>query len=514
MQTYQARERKSNTVNNRSHQSAHRGAAFQSSLHTPVVQARIQEMANNSSHVKQLQAYQRMADNSGPIQKKENKTGLPDHLKSGVERLSGMDLSDVRVHYNSSKPAQLHAMAYAQGTDIYLGPGQEKHLPHEAWHVVQQKQGRVQATVMAKENHNNQRQQKTKNTTSDALQMYTTVDIGKAGQDIQEMSPTFWRETNPDAIDEQEKYTLRYMHGFPSTNKVNISDAGNMAMNADETRQNTTFFLTGDLLTASNTDLKAAKSDFLLAPTGRDVNINHPTEGHKIKLIQVQAEHDKGEKFARTLKTRCDLFYKNITKIHSKFEKIFETEPEEAPNHELDEGRKKELDEKLSEMKLIAGDAFMIDPFGSYMDSDVIGWNVHYGGIVAVDGHDQVTLENYKRKGEARTLLGEEYRKVTGTTVDGIMTRINFLQNQLRQKYFFQLWAKWSLRSQITEAQSIQAELNRLHDVSKVEKSDMSTHHFKMYGPASKQQTFFDKWRGQMDKQKSEFKIAKAQRDQ
>ena len=25
--------------------------------------------------------------------------------------------------------------------DIHLGPGQEKHLPHEAWHVVQQKQG-------------------------------------------------------------------------------------------------------------------------------------------------------------------------------------------------------------------------------------------------------------------------------------------------------------------------------------------------------------------------------------
>lgn len=28
-----------------------------------------------------------------------------------------------------------------------MGPGQEKHLPHEAWHVVQQMQGRVQPTV-------------------------------------------------------------------------------------------------------------------------------------------------------------------------------------------------------------------------------------------------------------------------------------------------------------------------------------------------------------------------------
>lgn len=77
----------------------------------------------------------------------ENKTGLPDGLKTGVESLSGMDMSDVRVHRNSSKPAAVSAYAYTQGTDIHLGPGQERHLPHEAWHAVQQKQGRVRPTV-------------------------------------------------------------------------------------------------------------------------------------------------------------------------------------------------------------------------------------------------------------------------------------------------------------------------------------------------------------------------------
>jgi len=80
-----------------------------------------------------------------------NNTGMPDSLKSGVENLSGMDMSDVKVHYNSSKPAQLSALAYAQGNDIHVGPGQEKHLPHEAWHVVQQRQGRVQPTMQMKE---------------------------------------------------------------------------------------------------------------------------------------------------------------------------------------------------------------------------------------------------------------------------------------------------------------------------------------------------------------------------
>ncbi|MGZ4031218.1 MAG: eCIS core domain-containing protein [Tumebacillaceae bacterium] len=84
-----------------------------------------------------------------PVQKKENKTGMPDQLKSGLESTSGMDLSDVRVHYNSEKPAQLSALAYAQGNDIHIGPGQEQHLPHEGWHVVQQRQGRVQPTVQA-----------------------------------------------------------------------------------------------------------------------------------------------------------------------------------------------------------------------------------------------------------------------------------------------------------------------------------------------------------------------------
>lgn len=75
-----------------------------------------------------------------------NNTGLPDHLKSGVESLSGMSLDHLKVHYNSSQPAQLQAHAYAQGVDIHVAPGQERHLAHEAWHVVQQARGRVSPT--------------------------------------------------------------------------------------------------------------------------------------------------------------------------------------------------------------------------------------------------------------------------------------------------------------------------------------------------------------------------------
>lgn len=81
------------------------------------------------------------------VSPKPNNTGLPDNLKSGMESLSGMNLDHVKTHYNSPKPATVQAHAYAQGSDIHLAAGQEQHLPHELAHVVQQAQGRVQATT-------------------------------------------------------------------------------------------------------------------------------------------------------------------------------------------------------------------------------------------------------------------------------------------------------------------------------------------------------------------------------
>ncbi|MEB3281962.1 MAG: DNA/RNA non-specific endonuclease [Lyngbya sp.] len=114
-----------------------------------------QEREVNMASVNQLKAPPRQSNLSEkPIQKQEesipNQTGLPDNLKAGIENLSGYSLDNVRVHYNSSKPAQLQALAYTQGTEIHVAPGQEKHLPHEAWHVVQQMQGRVKPTMQMK----------------------------------------------------------------------------------------------------------------------------------------------------------------------------------------------------------------------------------------------------------------------------------------------------------------------------------------------------------------------------
>ena len=80
-------------------------------------------------------------------EQKRNETGMADNLKAGIEDLSGFAMDDVRVHYNSPEPATVQALAYTQGTDIYVAPGQEQHLPHEAWHVAQQMAGRVEPTT-------------------------------------------------------------------------------------------------------------------------------------------------------------------------------------------------------------------------------------------------------------------------------------------------------------------------------------------------------------------------------
>ena len=109
-----------------------------------------EEVQMKAAPVQKAEDEEKVQMKAAPVQRKENNTGLPDNLKSGVENLSGVSLDDVSVHHNSDQPAQMQAHAFAQGTDIHVAPGQEQHLAHEAWHVVQQKQGRVQPTKQMK----------------------------------------------------------------------------------------------------------------------------------------------------------------------------------------------------------------------------------------------------------------------------------------------------------------------------------------------------------------------------
>ena len=73
-----------------------------------------------------------------PKQQGPNLTGIPTQMKLDFERRSGLSFDDVRVHYNSDKPAKFDAGAYTYGTDVFIGPGDTGLLRHELNHVVQQ----------------------------------------------------------------------------------------------------------------------------------------------------------------------------------------------------------------------------------------------------------------------------------------------------------------------------------------------------------------------------------------
>lgn len=77
----------------------------------------------------------------------ESDTGIPSAMQREFEDRSGFSFDDVRVHYNSAEPAKLGALAYTRGSEVHIGPGQEKHLGHELGHVVQQKLGLVKPTI-------------------------------------------------------------------------------------------------------------------------------------------------------------------------------------------------------------------------------------------------------------------------------------------------------------------------------------------------------------------------------
>jgi hypothetical protein len=115
---------------------------------------RVQQLMEANGGARQTAARDRAlnaAAHAGPPvhARNGNRTGLPERLKTRVEERSGHSLDDVRVRRNSSEPAAIGAHAFARGAEVHLAPGQERHLPHELWHVVQQKQGRVKPTGRA-----------------------------------------------------------------------------------------------------------------------------------------------------------------------------------------------------------------------------------------------------------------------------------------------------------------------------------------------------------------------------
>ncbi|HEX2901487.1 MAG TPA: DUF4157 domain-containing protein, partial [Bacteroidia bacterium] len=80
-------------------------------------------------------------------------SGVPTDVMGKMESTFNADFSNVQIVQNSSKASEAGALAYAQGNSVHFAPGQfnpetpggQQLLGHELSHVVQQRQGRVQA---------------------------------------------------------------------------------------------------------------------------------------------------------------------------------------------------------------------------------------------------------------------------------------------------------------------------------------------------------------------------------
>jgi Domain of unknown function (DUF4157) len=87
-------------------------------------------------------------------QRRSPANGIPDSVRSKMEAVFKIDVSAVKIVENSSAAKEAGALAFAAGDTLHFAPGQfnpnspqgQQLLGHELAHLVQQKQGRVQAT--------------------------------------------------------------------------------------------------------------------------------------------------------------------------------------------------------------------------------------------------------------------------------------------------------------------------------------------------------------------------------
>lgn len=387
-------------------------------------------------------------------QQKENKTGLPDNLKSGVENLSGMSMDDVKVHYNSSKPSQLQAHAYAQGTDIHVASGQEKHLPHEAWHVVQQKQRRVKPTMQMqgvnvnddtglereadvmggkalqmKANSSSLNKQLNIHSDKTTIQRYIKVNK-EAGKDTSEVkdgkSFTVNRETedvfSSQVLGEDRDYkTIVHRSGDIGVG-VNIANTGDLAV--EDSAQPKNYFATSEKIAESNRILLAAHSAYEMIQQGQSITISIGDTKYTLYKVYPKNKITQTEGIDTTSLHRCNEMADRVIGEHyHRTPDVKYTEYEPEP----DSLAQKILGNLFSDSEFIEEYASLTDKerillaentginefatlnaeIGTALRTQSIGdygslgkWNYHWAGIIAKSGSDIVTLENYNRADE------------------------------------------------------------------------------------------------------------------
>jgi hypothetical protein len=125
--------------------------------HAPAGQSARVQVAAAADRAIQRKANTATATETEPPRPSGGGTAMPGEVQAKMEGAFGADFSAVQIHTGQRAQA-LGAVAYTQGSDIQFAPGQydphsqqgQELLGHELTHVVQQAEGRVQATAQAK----------------------------------------------------------------------------------------------------------------------------------------------------------------------------------------------------------------------------------------------------------------------------------------------------------------------------------------------------------------------------
>jgi len=350
----------------------------------------------------------------------------------------------------------------------------------------------------------------------ETLQRFTDIDLDESRtweevkRHFSSFKPTV--ESSDDSGD-PGTLTMAYAAGPPEGSRLRVSDGGQLAIHADSSSQHTVFFADAGVITRSNANLEKVGSGFRLAPTGVSVAVhNHPAQGGHTRLPRVEAVPANADKdWAKDLETRCDIFHKNITGMKTEWDEVWSTPEKGEHKASPDPGAQRKIDARLTELQ--AGDAFLIKA-KQQTNLRNAGWNEHYAGVVAVDGADSITLENYNRDPEATDLLDEVLVARTGQTLFELnfaaANTLSSLKKERDKKWFFQ--SKTEINQRIAEAQEA---IRRLSDLAgRIGQRTVATHYFRMYGPAGKGQSFLDQWKDKMQgAEGSALKVHQQERD-
>lgn len=226
-----------------------------------------------------------------PVQRAASPTALPAPLRAGIEALSGLALHGVQVRRGSALPARYGALATTQGSEIHLAPGQDQHLPHEAWHVVQQKQGRVNATVpagdgLAAVNDNPALEAEADVMGQRALRTGGTVGaVGEIG--TEPVWASGWPASAPAALSPSTGVVQRFTPTVRMGLDWRLADDGLMAVQQESPVYGGRFFYADSgLIASSEATLQSQKSALSLAGGGSRPFVS-PVNGANVSLTRV-----------------------------------------------------------------------------------------------------------------------------------------------------------------------------------------------------------------------------------